>query len=336
LPGAVQILLPPRSFRDPSGVLPAAATAALERRFNDRAIETAVVGGRLIVHRAAADEVTEAALQTIVAERQAGKSVSVFTHTNAATADLSTALTQAEIDHEQVGFSESFGDGIRAQFMLLRWALTGKSSGRDALAVYLRSISRGSQATNIANAIRTKTNPAFEAALKAVAADLYAHAKPKLDLDGVHEVLRSAHQRLAFPRGEETWDLANRYLRRAARVLLNGGDIEALATEVERVRVDSLVGLMNAQAKPVQVMNLHQTKGREADVTVLLLQEDEYHGKEGEPFPAGSRLVYVCMTRARETAHIIVPDRVHGLWLPLVNTCMRIAGTAPGLVDTRG
>lgn len=324
LAGAQRIVLPPRSFRDPSGILPAAAQAALERRFDDAAIEVAVLGGRLVVHRTTTSEVIQSALHAVAAERMAGKSVSVFTHTHAATADLSTALTRAEIDHEQVGFAEAFGDGLRAQFMLLRWALTHESGGRDSLAVYLKSVSRGSGATAQANAIRLKTNPDFERTIQSVTAELYACATPALDLDRLHEVLRSAHQRLGFPRGQETWILANRYLRRSARILEAGGDIHAVAEDMEEMRLNALVGFTSERAKPVQVMNLHQTKGREADATVLLLQADEYHGRESEPYATGSRLLYVCLTRARQTAHIIVPDRVHGLWLPLVNSCIRI------------
>ena len=40
-------------------------------------------------------------------------------------------------------------------------------------------------------------------------------------------------------------------------------------------------------------MNLRQTKGREADATVPLLRPDEFHGCEAEPYPTGSRLLYV-------------------------------------------
>jgi DNA helicase-2/ATP-dependent DNA helicase PcrA len=65
-------------------------------------------------------------------------------------------------------------------------------------------------------------------------------------------------------------------------------------------------------------MNLHQAKGREVDVTILLLGNDEYHGDEGEPYPTGSKLLYVVMTRARKRAHLFVPNLVHGLWVPLV------------------
>ena len=325
LNGAEQVVLPPRSFRDPSGVLPAAASAALDRRFGDAAIAEAVRTGRLLVHRASgAVDVEAKALEVVKHERSMGKSVSIYTHTNTSTAELSTALAGAGLDHEQIGFTESYSDGLHAQFQLLRWALLRKTKAREALAVYLRSILRGRGANDQARAIVNKSNTVFEAALGGVVADLKAATDPTADIDAILDVLRAAHARLGFPRGEETWRLANRQLRRAARLLEEDGNVDAVAAEVDRLRADSLVGIAAARQKPVQVMNLHQTKGREADTTVLVLQDDEYHGRESEPYPTGSRLLYVCMTRARERAHIIVPDQVHQLWLPLVNACIRI------------
>jgi DNA helicase-2/ATP-dependent DNA helicase PcrA len=68
-------------------------------------------------------------------------------------------------------------------------------------------------------------------------------------------------------------------------------------------------------------MNLHQTKGREADATILLLQPDEFHGRERTPFPKLSRLMYVVLTRARKRAHLVVPPEVHALWEPLIEIC---------------
>jgi len=130
---------------------------------------------------------------------------------------------------------------------------------------------RIAQATAQANAILAKLNPAFELAVEGVIRDLVTHSTPKLNVDGLLEAIRSAHHRLGFPRGEETWNLANQYLRRAARGLASNGSVETLAIEVERTRVDTLVEFMSGRTKRVQVMNLHQTKG---DATVLLLQED--------------------------------------------------------------
>jgi len=329
-PGAEQIVLPPRSFRDPSGVLPAAAQAALERQFSHPAITEAVLGRRLVVHRTQASDAAAEVISTIAGERAAGNTVCVFTHTHAATSDLSALLTEGAINHEQVGFSEALGNALQAQFMLLRWALTGATGGREALAVYVKSILRGRQAKDVADAILRKSHAPLEEALKGVTGDLHACTSPSLDLERVHHVLLSAHKRLGFPRDVETWDLAGQYLRRAARALESGRGIEAVEDEIARLRADTLVGLASSRAKPVQVMNLHQTKGREADATVLLLQEDEYHGREQEPFPTGSRLLYVCLTRARQTAHVIVPDVVHPLWLPLVNACIEIGNSADG------
>ncbi|MGV9241119.1 ATP-binding domain-containing protein [Streptomyces nigra] len=65
-------------------------------------------------------------------------------------------------------------------------------------------------------------------------------------------------------------------------------------------------------------MNLHQSKGREADTTILLLADGEFYGHEVEPFPIGSRLLYVVMTRARHQARLVVPVNSHPLWAPLV------------------
>lgn len=70
-------------------------------------------------------------------------------------------------------------------------------------------------------------------------------------------------------------------------------------------------------------MNLHQTKGREADTTILLLRPEpnEFYGDKSEPYPDGSCLLYVVMTRARHQAHLVVPANPHPLWQPLVIAC---------------
>lgn len=40
---------------------------------------------------------------------------------------------------------------------------------------------------------------------------------------------------------------------------------------------------------PVQVMNLHQAKGREADAVIIAFRNNDYHATAGEPFPTLSR-----------------------------------------------
>lgn len=102
LAGAIRIDLPPASHRDPSGVLPAAAEAARQRRFDDVAIATAVTTGRLRITRTSETDADTTVAELVRAERAQGHSVSVFTHSNAATAALSDGLTIAGIRHEQV------------------------------------------------------------------------------------------------------------------------------------------------------------------------------------------------------------------------------------------
>lgn len=322
LAGAVRIDLPPLSHRDPSGVLPAAALAAKNRTFQHPAITRAVTSGRLLLHHVPAADLAVGVARVITNERAAQKTVSAFTHTHAATAEH---LTDAGIQHEQVGFTESFGDGLQAQFAFLRWALDGTSGPRAALAVYARSISRGKE-KRISEAIIAKSLPQLETQLNSWAAGLRTAAQSSdPDNDDLIHRLSGLHQQLGFPRGLDTWRAANTQLRRATRILQRGGTVQELAREVEELRASTLVGALAPRAKPVQVMNLHQTKGREADATVLLLQPDEFHGREVEPYPTGSRLLYVCLTRARERAHIVLPDDtrvLHGLWAPFIHACI--------------
>lgn len=57
----------------------------------------------------------------------------------------------------------------------------------------------------------------------------------------------------------------------------------------------------------VQLMNLHQTKGREADATVVVLRANDFFGFERrEPFEEGSRLLYVVFSRARKKIVVLV------------------------------
>lgn len=323
LPGAIEVTLPPLSHRDPTGVLPAAALAAMERRFGDAAIAHAVTNGRILLHHAPPAELESGVADVVAAERLANKTVSVFTHTHAATAELSTGLTQAGIVHEQVGFTEAFGDALQAQFAFIRWAIEGRPGGRAALAAYVQSISRGSQEKKIPPKIVSRGLPQLEEALKVATRAIKAAAGPPPDFDELLSRIKALHTDLGFPRGEETWSEANRQLGRSLRPLDRGGTITDVAAEVEEVRSSTLVGGQTSRPKPVQLMNLHQTKGREADATVLMLQPDEFHGYEVEPFATGSRLLYVCLTRARERAHIVLPETgtVHGLWKPFIEAC---------------
>jgi DNA helicase II / ATP-dependent DNA helicase PcrA len=324
LPGAVRIDLPAASHRDPSGVLPAAADAARERRFDDNAVIHAVRAGRLVVNRVTDSRRYDRIVELVKAERVNRRGVSIFTHSNASTSELSDALTAANVRHEQVGLSEAYGEALNAQIAMLRYALEG-SPGRRALAVFVAANHRTN--TPLVGQIMEASNPEFERALSAVIRDLHAAADP-LDVGRLASVIASAYGRLGTHRGQQAWSEAGRRTRAAMRLLAAGEPLDAVEDEREGVRHRALLGDAGLRSSPVQVMNLHQTKGREADTTILLLQSDEYHGNERPPYPRLSRLLYVVLTRARDRAYIVVPDDVHPLWRPLIEACETTAGTA--------
>ncbi|MCX5173828.1 AAA family ATPase [Streptomyces antibioticus] len=324
LPGADKITLPPLSYRDPSGTLPAAAEAAMRRDFTHDAIRTAAAAGRISVtdyddgHGHA--EVIDLARRA----RGDGHTVSIFTHTNVATSSLSDALLADGLVHEQVGLSEAYGEALTAQLALVKYALKIPDSGvLRALAVYVQATERkGNRMVPLAQQmLNPTTNPALRNALKRLARDLRASVGEggQPDVARLAEVVTNAYNTVGAARGQETWLQAARQARIALR-RFDEDCFDAVAVEQEllRARDEALVGAGTARRAPIQVMNLHQTKGREADTTILLLGSNEFHGSEGEPYPTGSKLLYVVMTRARHNAHLVVPNLVHGLWEPLV------------------
>jgi DNA helicase II / ATP-dependent DNA helicase PcrA len=95
-------------------VLPAAADAARQRRFQDPAIRVAAATGRLAVTRIRQGNGHAEVIDLARAARQHGHSVSIFTHTIAATAALSDALSLAGLTHEQVGFGEGTDERVQS------------------------------------------------------------------------------------------------------------------------------------------------------------------------------------------------------------------------------
>jgi DNA helicase-2/ATP-dependent DNA helicase PcrA len=76
-------------------------------------------------------------------------------------------------------------------------------------------------------------------------------------------------------------------------------------------------------------MNLHQTKGREADAVIIAFRDTDYHGTEAEPFPAASRLLYVALTRARQQVTLLLPRQPHALVAPFLEYAQLPQQVAP-------
>src|SRR5262249_11872467 len=129
-------------------------------------------------------------------------------------------------------------------------------------------------------------------------------------LTGAAEVAARAHTTLGITRGGRQSHRAAKLLRplvaRAARRASGtSAALGLLDRAVTRQRAGLLTYATDADPVPVQLMGLYQTKGREADATVVVLRSNDYYGTERAPFPVGSRLLYVVLTRARHKTIIL-------------------------------
>lgn len=100
-------------------------------------------------------------------------------------------------------------------------------------------------------------------------------------------------------------------------------DAQIVASICVEAREASYAALTDSALNPreVQLMNLYQTKGREADATVVVLREGDFMGKEAEPFPNTSRLLYVVFSRARQRIVVLF---VGSNWHPAVAPLARL------------
>ncbi len=324
LPGARQIDLPDVSHRDPSNVLPAAATRIRRREFDHDAVRAALDSGRLQIHAGLsldgeADEVS-AVVQELIDEKY---TVGVFSHHIDATTALSDELTERGVGHEIIGLPECLGAALDAQNAMVQFAGGTASWKRvqQRLAVFVTSSVRGKQVPDLARMLLGQLTPPSTLTQRLDAlhtslqrdepADAAAHAA-------------AAHAELGLPRAENHWKRAARLLRPlVSRSLRRSTDLaealDNLDNAVAKHRTSLLTHATGEPSSPVQLMGLYQTKGREADATVIVLRSNDFYGPERhEPFETGSRLLYVVLTRARyKTVVLVLGDDMPALVAPL-------------------
>jgi DNA helicase-2/ATP-dependent DNA helicase PcrA len=331
-PGAEQLKLKHGSYRDPSQLLPAVAEAVRKRRFSDPTIAEALASGRLrVLTEISEDPPADTVRAEIRLAAEAGaKSVGVFVHGNAPTAALSAALTACGVENVAVGVSESYGEALSAIATMLAYA-EGTAEWEEVLlrmAVFLTS------------AVRSKKIPALAQTLAAgTAAGTLAERLGEIclalrdapDLTAAAQVAAQSWPSLSRT-GERAWKRASAEAMLFVPLCARLEDpVRAITQRVTAARVDSFTEIDAGDTAPVQVMNLHQTKGREADAVIIVFRNDDYHGTEGEPFPTLSRLLYVVLTRARNQVTLLLPPDPH----PLVAPFSSIARSARINVVTR-
>ena len=333
LPGARWIELPEASYRDPSGVIPAAAAAIRRREFFGAAVAEALRTSRLqvftdgeLAHEA------ESVAGVVQALRELGLSVAVFSHHNDALAKLSDQLRDAGIDHELVGLSESVASALDAQVVMAQYAhgLVEWQVVLQYLAIFVVSAVRGSRVPPLAQQILGTTEGSPTLARRLTDLELRLQG-----LDPAAALLEAAqaHAAIGLPNKSSAW-------ARAAKMLMpmlaassrgprgqrptNAGVLASLDKRIEDQRAAMLTEDTVESDAVVQLMNLHQTKGRESDATVVVLRSTDFFGHERtEPFEDGSRLLYVVFSRAKLKVVVLIFG--HGL-NDLVAPLARLAG----------
>lgn len=313
------------SHRDTSNVIPAMAAAVRKRDFGDSAISAAIEGGRLEICECTGDETPARVANEIARQRSNGcRTIGVFETTNAAVAELGAELTDIGVDYTLMGLPEAHGEAIMAMAQLVAMGLGVEewSEAELQLAIFLTAASRGKEAPLVARQMAGASglNPTIRSNLDAVADSLRMAA----DVDELIRAAIEAWPRARITAGVSAWRRASISFGALARRTLGGKgsaeeQVESLISVCEEVQIESAITTDVPSLNPVQLMNFHQTKGREADAVILVYRENGWVAtrQAKEPFPSESRVLYVALTRARTKVVVLVPPEPHHFIAPL-------------------
>jgi len=315
------------SHRDPSGVIPAMASAVRRRNFEHPAISAALEAGRLKVRSCGDAD----ALETVVSEidrhrKERRRQIGVFETTNASVAQLGAELTDQGIDYTLVGLPEAHGEAMMAMAYLVAVGL-GARDWEDAelqLGVFLTSASRDKEAPLVAQQMAGASG--MRTLIREHLDELREALRLASDDDDLIRIAVEGWPGLRITAGVSAWYRAGISFAALARRVLgvrlpDDERGENLIDACEQVQIESALTSDVPLLNPIQLMNFHQTKGREADAVILVYREGGWVTKRGatEPFASESRVLYVALTRARESVTILVPPEPHEFIAPLVS-----------------
>ena len=321
--GMERVDLEPTSYRDPSQVIPAAAERVRQRDFDAPEVLAACVHGRLTVRSNVRFEEAGDAVSEIYAQRRelGDSSFGVYVHGN-------DPRCQTLCRADQVGRGECgcrIPRGVRAiphhngRNTSLRAPTERLASVEIRLAVLATSLHRSREPPRLARMFLgdVPRPPALDQRLRSLQAAI-GQCNGRVD---AIRIAADVWGHLGITTGQQIWRSAAEVFLAAASVFSGRTQqdwLEYLADELDQQRMTALVTRDGAERGTVQVMNLHQTKGREADATILVFRDGEYFGREAEPYEANSRLLYVALTRARNHVTVVLGTDPHPLVAPFL------------------
>lgn len=328
MPNANVVELAAGSYRDPTNVLPAAAEDARRRSFASDAVRHAVRLGRLQVRQYSGepeDHYNETFEEVRSLAASGALSVGIFLHGTDAVARLSARFAEEGVEHVVAGLGESHAEAMRALSDLVGFA-TGHvehASLRHQLAVYAAATRRNTP--EVAHML-AGTRPFESTALEQRLVELEQRLIRPMGLTQLVSAVSGFWPTLGIAVGQTEWRRAAGTFSVLARTSLPASsrwrqEVPRLRVAAEQAAGDSLFSASRESIAPIRLMNFHQTKGREADATVLVFTSGDFFGRERSPYPAASRLLYVAMTRARHNVRVLLPRRPHTLVAPLRQYC---------------
>lgn len=322
-----EIRLEERSYRDPTGTIPALARAVLNRRFDDEAVQYVVQNRRLLVKQASLDhQIPQLVAEQVFLLRANGcRTVGVFGFTNDGSALLAGQLTALGVSNAIIGVPESHGEGIAAMAVLAGHAagLATLEEAKLALATFLTACTRGKKAPDLALALigRRPLPRGLDQRLAQMSTALRASADGTVG--EVLQTIRRTWSALIAGSGSRLWLRAFTNFAGFAEDLADrpatAANVKLLLERCQRGQASGLIGdIDETRTRAVQLMNFHQTKGREADGVILVFRTDDFYARwqDREPYPERSRLLYVAISRAGSRVIVILPPQPHALVSP--------------------
>ena len=312
-----EIELSQRSYRAPSGAIPALAEAIRQRQFGSEAVMGALRNDHLAIHVNTNNErVTDLLCKVIENERKRGsREIGIFSQTNAAVAEIAKELDASGVNYTLVGMQEAHAAALNSMATQCAFAmgLATDEQVRESLGVFLtaRERSKYIPAEAVALAGRGTLPLSLEKAIQKQQGAL-TNA-----LEGTMEELTE----VAMQFGESRpWRWAAAHFQRLAKPLsqlpVSDESVYKLLYTVERSCGEALIDLTYSEQGMVKLMNYHQTKGREVDTVVLVFRPDDFK-KAREPYEEESRLLNVAISRARRRVVVILPPIPPRLVKPL-------------------
>lgn len=319
------IELEAHSHRDPSGIIPTMAEAVRKRDFEHESVSHAVKTGKLRVFVDVDEELLTAtiAMQVTRVRAEGIKSLGIFAHSNQGVATLSASLAESGLEHVLVGIPEAHAEALTALASLCAWGIgcITDLEVRIDLATFLTACTRG----NVPELARTLANdlPApslIEQRLRNLKQELQKAASGTLS--DLVKVAGQGWEAIGFTNGNRPWSRAYSdfvvLTRRLASLPASADIMKALNIIIGQRKPSVLVEFDLTHNSFIQLMNFHQTKGREAEAVFLVYRPDDYlaNRNDTEPYEESSRVLFVSLTRAQQQVVVFLPSNPHPLVSP--------------------